>query len=299
MKTNNLQHKITCKDTDGNNMFISIRLNDECHNGHQDFAITADIYEKGKPHTDRYCFMGGCCHDEIIAAKPELKIFVNLHLCDYAGIPMYAVENGFYHLRNGFNNTKPEEPKFVEEFCSYYRVTEKQFNVLQQSENKLQYALNLQNLGILNQWKVEADKAIKLLEKFTGNEFICDSKKTQYNAPSRDEILQEEVKQIDGYYSPEAKQARENEKAEAIVQSIENERNEKIKAINLEFDTKRAVLAAGGEEGLENCIFYNHTKTLCFNWKSYDMISETKYNQIIETIVLSEGVLIKNDHGRK
>lgn len=57
--SNDLRHTIDTKDKDGNSMRIKIRLNDECKNGHQDFAITADVWEKGKPKTDRYCIMGG------------------------------------------------------------------------------------------------------------------------------------------------------------------------------------------------------------------------------------------------
>jgi len=298
MKTNNLKHRINCKDSEGNNMFIEIRLNDECKNGHQDFAITADIYEAGKPKIDKYCIMGGCCHDEIIASKPYLKIFVNLHLCDYAGIPMYAVENGFYHLQNGFNRTKPEDVNFKNEFCSYYRISSKQFDVLAQSENKLQYALNLQNLGILTQWNKEADKALKILEKMTGDEFICDSVKTQYNVPTAEQVKHEVLRQQEGYYSPEAKQARAKEKAEAASNEIETERSAKIEGINLEYDTKQAVLLAGGEKALKNCIYYNHLKTVCFNWKSYDMISEADYLKVANSIILPEGVQIRNDKGR-
>lgn len=111
LATNDLRHTIDTQDKNGNIMRIRIRLNDECKNGHQDFAITADIWEKGKLRTDRYWIMGGCCHEEIIATRPDLKIFVDLHLCDYKGIPMHAVENGFYHLREGFNDAKRQKTK--------------------------------------------------------------------------------------------------------------------------------------------------------------------------------------------
>lgn len=181
-KTNDLRHTIITTDSDDNYMKIYIRLNDECKNGHQDFSITADIYEKGKPKTDRYFIAGGCCHEEIIKARPDLKIFVNLHLCDYKGIPMYAVENGFYHLRHGFNNKYAAN--FKDDFCEYYRITGSQFEKLKAAKNQLEYALKLQSLNILKQWEKEANTAIDLLEKMTGKKFIVDSKKTQFNLPS-------------------------------------------------------------------------------------------------------------------
>jgi hypothetical protein len=209
MKTsNNLKHNIETKDKEGNSMYIKIRLNDECKNGYQYFSITCDIYEKGKPKTDRYFISGGCCHDEILKAKPQLKIFINLHLCDYKGIPTYAVENGFYHLENGFNSTKTEDKNFKSKFCEYYRITDGQFHKLSTSKNKLQFALNLQNLGILEQWEQEANKAIKLLENWTETTFLVDSKRTQFNAPKPEEIEEENKKQISGYYTPQAGQQR-------------------------------------------------------------------------------------------
>lgn len=81
MKTNSLTHTIYTKSKDGDNLIIKIRLNDECKNGHQDFAITGDIYQKDKPKIDKYHLSGGCIHDEILAARPDLKY---LSICIYA-----------------------------------------------------------------------------------------------------------------------------------------------------------------------------------------------------------------------
>ena len=202
-QTNDLRHSITATDSEGNKIFIKIRLNDECKNGHQDFSITGSIYEKDKPTIDRYHIAGGCIHEEILKSRPDLKIFVNLHLCDWEGIPMCAVENGFYHLTNGFNNTKPENLKFKDEFCEYYRITGNQFDSLKTAKNQLQYALMLQSLNILAQWKKEALTAITTLEIMTDKTFLADSKKTQFNYPTDEEIKEEETKQINGYYTKE------------------------------------------------------------------------------------------------
>src|SRR5688572_841302 len=240
--SNDLRHTIITHDADGNNMTIKIRLNDECKNGHQDFAITADIYEKGKPKTDRYFICGGCCHDEIIKAKPKLKIFIDLHLCDYKGIPMHAVENGFYHLRNGFNEDKPGSEGFKTHFCEYYRITPNQFDALNQCDNKLQYALALQNLGILEQWETQANEGISILEGMTGKKFLVDSKKTQYNEPTPDEIQEEKQKQDSGYYTTEAKEKRAKAaKAKLHFDLLEEERGE-IEKIRTEYAIKSQVL---------------------------------------------------------
>lgn len=293
-ETNDLRHSILAHDKDGNPIYIKIRLNDECKNGHQDFSITADIYEKDKPKADRYFICGGCCHDEIIKARPDLKIFVNLHLCDYEGIPTYAVENGFYHLRNGFNNTKPEDSNFKAEFCDYYRISSEQFDILNESRNQLQYALQLDGLGILKQWKKEANEAIKMLEEMTGKTFVVDSKKTQYHAPTLEEVEQEQQKINSGYYTPQAEEQREQKRKEEEVEKLNAEEEKKVNAIKLEYHVKRQVLTVGGKKALDNCIYYNHSKTLAFNWRGYDRISDELVNKIMAAIVLPEGVTIEN-----
>lgn len=80
-------------------MNVRISLGDFCKNGICDWRITADIYEKRR--NGRYVHVsGGCCHEEILKYFPEFKPFVNLHLSNHYGQPIYPVENGFYHLKN-------------------------------------------------------------------------------------------------------------------------------------------------------------------------------------------------------
>lgn len=193
MKTNSIVYK-TDKIVGNEHIFVNVRLNDECKNGHQDFAITADIYKAGKPKTDRYHISGGCCHEEIIEAFPEFKIFVNLHLCDYKGIPMHAVANGYYHMREGFNSKTTGEAHKAK-YCEYYRITTRQYDVLKNAHSQTDFAILLVKLGILNQWEQEANEAIAELEKLTGQTFFVDSKKNQYVAPTPEEVIEEEEKQ--------------------------------------------------------------------------------------------------------
>lgn len=290
--TNDLRHSILAHDSEGNLIYIKIRLNDECKNGHQDFSITADIYQKGKPKIDRYLICGGCCHDEILKARPDLKIFVDLHLSDYNGVP-YAVESGFYHLRNGFNSIPIESDKFKDEFCEYYRITPAQFDELNKSKNQLQYALFLDKLGILKKWEKQAQEAIFLLEKWTNKKFLIDSVKSQYHAPTIDEVIQEQERQNNGYYSEESERQRDEEKKEIELKKIIKEEKEEINKIKLEYSVKREVLIKGGKKLLDNCIFYNHSKTLSFNWRGYDKIPHDFLKDFIKKLQLPESVKIQ------
>jgi hypothetical protein len=268
-------------------IYIKIRLDDECKNGHQDFSITADIYKAGRRSNSSY-LAGGCCHDDILKYFPEFKMFVNLHLSDVKGVPMYAVENGFYHLRSGFNNTKPTDKGFSKEFADYYRMTASQFKTINESENKLEYAILLKELGILEQWQGEANKAIETLEKLTGNEFVDDSVKSQYHEPKAEDIQNYTKQKEQGCYSLENKRKRAhlerlNKKAAKIqdikndcakdVQKIEEDRNVKLWLIShIERINKKGLNRKKGfnlDFNFDNFIYYDHKKELKFNWLDY------------------------------
>lgn len=289
-QSNSLIHTIDTNNSEVN-MRIKIRLDDECKNGHQDFSITATYWELGKARNERNIMGGGCCHDEILKHRPDLQIFVNLHLCDFTGCPMYAVENGFYHLTNGFNNTKPNEANFKAEFCSYYRITAEQFDILAQSENELRYAINLQKLGILLQWMDEARQAILLLEQWTGKKFLIDSVRTQYTAPTAEQIADEQTKENAGYYLPSKIQERKDK----AIQDAKNVEYYKIltelgkakKKAQREYDVKKAVLDGG--LSLDNFIYHTHTNEGCFNWKNYgEKVTEQQFADFVRNSTLSD-----------
>lgn len=294
-QTNNLIHTININDSTAN-INIKIRLNDECKNGHQDFSITATIWEIGKIRNDRNMISGGCCHDEILKIRSDLQIFVNLHLCDFTGCPMYAVENGFYHLINGFNNTKPTDKGFKSEFCDYYRISAEQFDVLVQSENKLRYAINLQKLGILLKWMYEAKQAILLLEQMTGKKFLIDSKRTHYTAPTPEQIADEQAKEKAGYYTTskilERKESELLRVKNAKYSELIAKRDKEIAKAKREYEVKKAVLDGGLD--LDNFIYYSHTSEGCFNWKNYgDRVTEEQFADFVRNATL-DGITWKN-----
>lgn len=286
MKTNSLKFRATKQISKDKKITVNIRLNDECKNGHQDFSITGEVTERGRFE------MGGCIHEEIEKHFPKFKIFINLHLADYEGIPVYAVENGFYHLRNGFERAEKGQKAT---FCEYYRVTPQQYDELNKCDNTIQYAVKLDKLGILKQWKEEADKAIKFLEELTGNEFLIDSKKSQYHAPTPEQLKEEEEKQKSGFYTPKAKQERENQKIREKIEEMEEEANKKIESIKKELEIQKMIFLAGGERALDNTIFYNHSNEIKFNWKTYGkQLSPEEIEEIKSKLKLPEGITFKN-----
>jgi hypothetical protein len=268
METNSLVYKVGKKSKDFDAV-IKIKLNDECKNGHQDFSITADLYEHGKPESDKYCLGGGCCHDDILKIAPEFKQFVNLHLCDKDGIPMYASANGYYHITIGFDNTTDQKEKF----CEYYRVTPLEYEILKQTSSADQYGFMLVKLGIVNRWKTEAKEAIKELERLTGDTFINDSKKSNLGlTPER--LTELEKLDNEGYFSPENIAQRKAEqlaklKADKIAK-IEAEYKQRIELA----EKQKAIELFCAENILTDNVIYHEYKgdiTVNFNWKTYEI----------------------------
>jgi hypothetical protein len=195
MKTNSIIYKTSKVAPNGEQWDITIRLNDQCKNGHQDFAITGYSYEKGKPKIDKYLVHDGACGDLIAKLWPVFEIFNRLHLCDCKGIPMYAVENGRYHFQNSSFEVARDYLRLTDEEAQYFAA---------RLDDNLYFSYLLENLGILERWESEAYEAIKILEVLTGNEFINDSKRYQYDPLTDEQITAVERKIKEGYYLPRA-----------------------------------------------------------------------------------------------
>lgn len=73
---------------------VTLRFDDECKNGHETFAITADLYDS-RQKRERGLVACGCLHDEIAAHFPELSHLIKWHVCSVDG-PMHYVANTCY-----------------------------------------------------------------------------------------------------------------------------------------------------------------------------------------------------------
>ncbi len=141
------------------NCRIEIRLNDECRNGHEDFSITANFWTPQKARIGKNWEMGGCCHDEILALRPDLKPFVDLHLSDWEGRPMHGFANGFYFLQQGN----------YESVISTLRLVDGELGKLKEAADAKHFAYICQKMKLPERWKKEAVRATALLEKLSGD----------------------------------------------------------------------------------------------------------------------------------
>ena len=78
----------------GTNASISVelRFDDSCRNGHESFAITAEVRRPNRRDVEA-C---GCLHEDIARVFPELQPLIKWHLTSTDG-PMHYVANTCYH----------------------------------------------------------------------------------------------------------------------------------------------------------------------------------------------------------
>lgn len=93
-------------ETENSVIIAEVRYDDECGNGHNSFAITAEIYgpyaQRGEPtikHSNgktMWLNQCGCCHEAVKEHFPQLAPLLKWHLTSSDG-PMHYIANTVYH----------------------------------------------------------------------------------------------------------------------------------------------------------------------------------------------------------
>lgn len=252
---------LVSKEFEGGKITVKICLSDDCKNGVCDFAITADIYKLRAGGYYKWA-SGGCQHEEIRKHFPEFSDFIRLHLSNVYGQPMYPVENGLYWLKS----------EGVEKCAEYLRITPDQAAQLSKEKDYFKYQLFA--LGIVDQWRREAEAAIRHLEKLTGELFVnpYEPENEKFVLRITDEEKQTILAAINaGDYTPEAIQERETARQEADRARRRAEIVERYDKKIRESETEKAVyLYIFDQLGTtDNIIYYSHSNKISFNWQSY------------------------------
>lgn len=88
-------------------LIAEIRHDDTCHNGHNSFAITGEVWRctpKGSK-LGNDILEGGCIHERIVKHFPELEPLIKWHLTTTDG-PTGYVNDAIYHANNRDYNDK-------------------------------------------------------------------------------------------------------------------------------------------------------------------------------------------------
>lgn len=253
MKTNELIYKCS-KEVNDKIVYVTIKLNDERKNGHNDFSITGKVYQKGKPKTDKYMISCGCCHDEILEAFPEFKLFVNLHLCSSDGYPLFLGQNAAYWISIGddekaMNNLRCDSDMY-DKLYPYYI-------------DNLLFKKAISDYGLLDIWSEQAKKAISYLERLTGNEFV-ENKHVPFFSEKEIELIENGSATLDSILNK--RESEKQEKRAKQIEEIEKEYSEQIAGAELEKKVRLLML----DFNSDNWIWYTHSNSLCFNWKYYE-----------------------------
>lgn len=269
---------------------VQIRIDDQCGNGHCEFAITADIYEKAT--NGRWVWTaGGCQHEEILKCFPEFSDFVALHLSNIHGAPMYPEANGHYLLAT----------EGAKKCAEYLRIDEQTAQML--SGDRKYFKHQLFALGIVDKWQKDADKAIAHYEQLKGEKWV--NPYTPEEETFQLTLTEEERREIENlikadYYTPEAIKARTEEqertKREQERAAIAKHYDDKIAEALMEKDVYLCIFDTLGTT--DNVIYYSHSNEIAFNWKTFGSKIWTQeeivdFSNNVDRSKLPEGVSIR------
>lgn len=290
----------------GERLTIQVRMDDECNNGHADFAITATLYDKhGRG------IAGGCMHEEIAKASPKLQPFIDVHLNDATtGAPMHALANGWYFYELAVGRREDQYKP-----AAYYAKAAQDHLFLSDSElsaiidAKLEeqdhFQWYIEREGIPARWKAKAEEARELIFSLCKDPEAERAKWTDY-APTRiayeaqtsekREAMQKRL--ADGYYTDEAKAKRAHDAKEArkaaVLAGLAKEHKEATAKLDTDYMVKVAVVQAGGDR--HGWIYYDHTNQLVANWSGCGHVSRAAYEAVLANIhnfPLPEGIEIE------
>lgn len=248
---------IAIKETEKEKIEVYISLDDDCNNGHCDFSVTCRGREKNAYGVWEDSF-GGAAHEEVLRFFPEFADFVALHLANSYGQPMYAVENGHYILTT----------KGAKEAADYLRITEAEAATL--SGEKEMFKYQLFQRGIVENWKKEAEAAIRHLETLCGQKF------EDYENPKALILTDEEKAEIEqreksGYYTEEAAKQREEAAKEAkkaeLLEAAQRRYKKIVKEATQSYDVDKVLIELFGTT--DNVIVYHHRDEIAFNWRNF------------------------------
>lgn len=273
----------------------TFNLDDDCKNGVCDFSITGSAMctagKRGICKKGEHVYYG-CCHSEIAKYFPELVPFMSLHSSNEFGQPMYPVDNFIYHINQRASDDK---------LCKWYRVTKEQLAVLRESViDKGFFQYQLVKLGVIDQWRKEAEKAIAWLEEKTGKTFMH-TENPKFTLPNSEVIKDMERRVQAGEFTSAAIQER-------IKAEYKAWQDEKISEINKEYEQSCEFINRKHELALwcvqnaptQNYIFlaYNgfeyknkfkfQLKLNACSWKS--KITEDEYHAFLEQTSIPEGL---------
>lgn len=218
MKKNELKYKKTKKI--GENTFIDVEIGLRYikENFYSYFYVIGDVYELKRAR--KKIIYSGCIHEEILEYFPEFKTFVQLHGNSSYGMPLHMISNIKFYIDNNE----------IDAICSSLGISDvmaKELICWGEEIDYLKYFL--EENDIIYHLRSKANKAIKLLEELTGNEFDNPDVLGIYDYMPLDNDTREKIKKMheNGYFTMDNVIKRENDRIKDL--NIKRLESEKIK----------------------------------------------------------------------
>lgn len=283
MKKNELEYTETKKI--GKNTFIDVEIGLRYMeaNGYCYFYATGEKYNLNGGIKN--VLDSGCIHDEILKYFPEFKIFVNLHGNASYGMPTYMLSD----LKFAIDNNK------IDAICRTLHISKgmaKEIICWGEEIDYMKYFL--EENDIIYHLRSKANKAIKLLEKLTGDEFENPDILGIYDYTPLCKEVKDRIKKLHekGYFIRDNVVKRRNEKIREIqMQRLESE---KIKLENekKEIDNEIKVLEYLFDRGIRfDCHAYlRSVNILSINLlkPGEGLMSENEYKKFIDRVDYSK-----------
>lgn len=148
---------------DGIRVSIEIAIN---QSNHTYFSVCGEVHQMtdGRPRL----LSGGQCTKEMREFFPEFHDFLNLHLSDLDGKPMYAMENGMYFLEHLHDTSNDYS---ILTIMKHFRISYQEaieLSIMKRDAQKERIE------SYYPRWKQEMNNAIERLEQLCGRKLILD-----------------------------------------------------------------------------------------------------------------------------
>lgn len=283
MKKNELKYKETKKI--GENTFIDVEIGLRYikENGYSYFYAVGDVYELKRAR--KKIISSGCIHEEILKYFPEFKTFVQLHGNSSYGMPMHMISN----IKFAIDNNE------IDTICCYLGISDVMAKELICWGEEIDYIKYfLEENDIIYHLRSKANKAIKLLEELTNDEFENPDVLGLYDYMPLDNDTKEKIKKLheNGYFTMDNVIKRRNDKIREINLKILENKKIKLEKEKREIDNEIKVLEYLCDEGisLNNHDYLRSVNVLAINlYKNREnAMSEDDYNRFLDNVDYSK-----------
>lgn len=229
-----------------------ISCDDECHNGHDTFSITGEIYIPSR----RDCEACGCLRDEIAAKFPDLAPFIRWHLTSTDG-PLHYLANAIYHAGFCLGMENSRNIDHLKSTIVYGAVaTDAEVDIEAMNPAELLAFLTARFPSLMAQFKTD-------INSLFGSEVVKE--------------VATEPRPFDGKLStPENRDALRAKQRQEIIDHADDA----IRNQSTERDGKLWLFDHGLSIG--NVIYYNHRDIFTFGWR--ELVSDDEASKILDVI---------------